>query len=306
MREYTYYPGCALFTKARNLDQCARLSAEALGVTLKEMPTWNCCGAVFSTVDDDLASQVGPIRNLALASKQGDSLVTLCAACFNVLKRSQAWITKPGNEKTRDRFLNFIEEEKFDPNLKVLHYLEILGDLSPHPYPLPKGAREQTFEGVKAKVKQSLGGLKLGSYYGCLMVRPEPEMQFDSVDNPMVMDNLMAALGATPVYFPFKTECCGGYLLVNNQDASLKCAATIINSLNAAGAEAVVTTCPLCQYNVDQQQKLLAERTSGFKKLPVFYFTQLLALALGISGEVLNLDSHYVDPKPLLKAKGLL
>jgi heterodisulfide reductase subunit B len=131
-------------------------------------------------------------------------------------------------------------------------------------------------------------------------------MQFESVDNPMVMDNLMAAIGATPVYFPFKTECCGGYLLVNNQDASLKCAATIINSLNAAGAEAVVTTCPLCQYNVDQQQKLLAERVSGFRKLPVFYFTQLLALALGIEGDVLNLDSHYVDPKPLLKAKGLI
>jgi heterodisulfide reductase subunit B2 len=293
LKEFTYYPGCALFTKAKNLDQCARMSAEILDVKLNEMPTWNCCGAIFSTVGDDLASQVGPIRNLALASAQGDSLVTLCAACFNVLKRSQAWIAKPGNETTRDRFLNFIEEKEFNPKLKILHYLEVMKN-------------DVGFESIKAKVKKNLAGLKVGSYYGCLMVRPEAEMQFDSVDNPMMMDNLVAALGAAPVYFPFKTECCGGYLLVNDQEASLKCAATIINSLNAAGAEAVVTTCPLCQYNVDNQQKILAERVSGFKKLPVFYFTQLLALALGIEGEVLNLDGHYVDPKPLLKAKGLL
>ena len=293
MKEFTYYPGCALFTKAKNLDQCARMSAEILDVRLKEMPTWNCCGAIFSTVGDDLAAQVGPIRNLALASSQGDSLVTLCAACFNVLKRSQAWIAKPGNETTRDRFLNFIEEKEFNPRLKILHYLEIM-------------KTDVGFEAVKAKVKKSLAGLKVGSYYGCLMVRPEPEMQFDHVDNPMMMDDLMAALGASPVYFPFKTECCGGYLLVNDQNASLKCAATIISSLNAAGAEAVVTTCPLCQYNIDNQQRILAERVAGFKKLPVFYFTQLLALALGIEGEVLNLDGHYVDPMPLLKAKGLI
>ncbi|MEO0108037.1 MAG: heterodisulfide reductase-related iron-sulfur binding cluster, partial [candidate division WOR-3 bacterium] len=115
MKQFTYYPGCALFTKARNLDHCARLAAEVLGVQLSEMPTWNCCGAIFSTVGDDLASQVGPIRNLALASKQGDSLVTLCAACFNVLKRSQTWINRPGNEQTKTRFLNFIEEESFNP-----------------------------------------------------------------------------------------------------------------------------------------------------------------------------------------------
>ena len=292
MRQYTYYPGCALFTKARNLDQCARISAEKLGFKLNEMPTWNCCGAIFSTVSDDLASQVGPIRNLALASQQGDSLVTLCAACFNVLKRSRNWITAPGNEKTRDRFLNFLEE-KFDPSLRVLHYLEVLKN-------------DIGFPAVKEKVVKSLAGLKVGSYYGCLMVRPEADMQFDSVDNPMIMDDLMTALGATPVNFPFKTECCGGYLLVNNQEASLKCAERVISSLVAAGAEAVVTTCPLCQYNVDNQQRLLAERVAGYKKLPVFYFTQLLGLALGLEGEVLNLDSLYVDPKPLLKARGLV
>jgi heterodisulfide reductase subunit B len=291
-----------LYTKAKNLDLCARRSAEILGFKLNEMPTWNCCGAIFSTVGDDLASQVGPIRNLALASQllgghdaascPPSTLVTLCAACYNVLKRSKAWITKPGNEPTRVRFLSFIDE-KFDDRLQVLHFLEVL-------------KRDIGFEAVTAKVQKNLAGLKLGSYYGCLMVRPEAEMQFDDVDDPMMMDDLMQALGGAPVYFPFKTECCGGYLLVNSQEASLKCAGTVISSLIAAGAEAVVTTCPLCQYNMDNQQKILAERIPGFKKLPVFYFTQLLGLTLGIEGETLNLDNHYVDPKPLLKAKGLL
>lgn len=291
-KEFTYYPGCALFTQSKNLDAGARRAAELLGFTLKEMPAWNCCGAIFSTVTDDLAAQAGPIRNLCLASELGDTLITLCAACYNVLKRSQAWITRPENRTIKERLLNFLDEKTFNPALKVRHYLEVLKDLG--------------YETVRAAVRKPLAGMKIGSYYGCLMVRPEDEMQFDDVDNPMMMDELMAALGAAPVDFPFKTECCGGYLLVNDQEASLRCAERVINSLNAAGAEAVVTTCPLCQYNVDGQQKLLAERNPGFRRLPVFYFTQLLALALGIEPAVLNLENHYVDPQPLLSAKGLL
>ncbi|MDH5684287.1 MAG: heterodisulfide reductase-related iron-sulfur binding cluster, partial [candidate division WOR-3 bacterium] len=132
------------------------------------------------------------------------------------------------------------------------------------------------------------------------------ELKFDDPDNPRVMDDLMATLGAQPIDFPFKGECCGGYVLVNAQDVALKCSKTILDSIITAGADCTITSCPLCQYNIDNQQKLIAEKNSGFRKIPVFYFTQLLGLALGLEGEILALNNHYVDPKPLLIEKGLI
>ncbi|MEO0093988.1 MAG: CoB--CoM heterodisulfide reductase iron-sulfur subunit B family protein [candidate division WOR-3 bacterium] len=289
---YPYYPGCTLYTKAKNLDQCARQSAQILGFELQELETWNCCGAIYSTVTDDLAAQVGPIRNLVQARKMGNSLVTLCAACYNVLLRSHNFLFAPGNEKTRKRLLEFLEEP-YDENMKVLHYLEVLKN-------------DIGWDKIKVKVKKNLKGLKVAAYYGCLLLRPAEELKFDDPDNPKVMDELMATLGAEPIDFPFKGECCGGYILVNAPDIALKCSKTILDSIIAAGAECVITSCPLCQYNIDNQQKLIREKSPGFKKIPVFYFTQLLGLALGLKGEILALDNHYVDPKPLLIQKGLI
>lgn len=286
--KFAYYPGCTLYTKSKNLDLCARETAQILGVELKELETWNCCGAIFSTVQDDLANQVAPIRNLIEAQKISNKLVTLCAACYNVLKRSNIYLTKPGNEIYRKRITNYLDTE-YDGKTEVIHYLETLQN-------------DIGFENIKAKIKKSLAGLKIASYYGCLMVRPSEEMKFDNPDNPMMMDNLFAALGATTVEFPFKGECCGGYVMVDKPDVATKCAETIVESIVSASADCVVTTCPLCQYNIDNQQKQMSKQYN----LPVFYFTQLLGLALGVDEKILNLDNHYINPKPLLKQKGLL
>ncbi len=288
MTKYAYYPGCTLYTKSKNLDLCARETAQILGVELKELETWNCCGAIFSTVQDDLANQVAPIRNLIEAQKISNKLVTLCAACYNVLKRSNIFLTKPGNEIYRKRITNYLDTE-YNGKTEVVHYLETLQN-------------DIGFENVKSKVKKGLAGLKIASYYGCLMVRPSEEMKFDNPDNPMMMDNLFTALGATAIEFPFKAECCGGYVLVDKPDVATKCAETIIESIKNAGADCVVTTCPLCQYNIDNQQKQMTRQYN----LPVFYFTQLLGLALGIDEKILNLNNHYINPSPLLKSKGLI
>lgn len=288
MIRLAYYPGCTLYTKSKNLDLCARETAQILGVELKELETWNCCGAIFSTVQDDLANQVAPIRNLIEAQKISNKLVTLCAACYNVLKRSNLYLTKSGNEIYRKRIANFLDTE-YDGKTEVVHYLETLQN-------------DIGFDNVKSKVKKSLNGLKIASYYGCLMVRPSQELKFDDPYNPVMMDDLFSALGATPVDFPFKGECCGGYVLVNRPGVSTKCAQTIIENMTASGADCAVTTCPLCQYNIDNQQKQMSKQYN----LPIFYFTQLLGLALGIDEKILNLEIHYINPKPLLKQKGLL
>lgn len=288
MTQFAYYPGCTLYTKSRNLDLCARATAQILGVELKELETWNCCGAIYSTVQDDLANQVAPIRNLIEAQKISNKLVTLCAACYNVLKRSNRSLFLKENDIYRRRMMSYLETE-YNGNTQTVHYLEVLKN-------------EIGFENLKSKLTKNLNGLKVTSYYGCLMLRPSEEMNFDDPENPMMMDDMFSVLGATPVDFPFKGECCGGYVLVNKPDVATKCAQTILESIANAGADCIATTCPLCQYNIDNQQKLMSKQFN----LPVFYFTQLLGLSLGVDENILNLNNHYIDPKPLLKQKGLL
>jgi len=287
-----YYPGCTLHTKARNLNDCGIEVAARLGFELEEIKDWTCCGAIYNTNTDDLASQVGPVRNLVRASSHGERLVTLCAACYNVLKRAQDNLDAPDNEQTRQRLLDFIDEP-YERRVEVVHYLDVLKN-------------DIGWDVLRAKVTQPLDGLKVASYYGCLMVRPREVLNFDDPDNPVVMDELAAVLGATPVDFDFKTECCGGYLVVNERAVTATCTRRILENLRNAGAEVVVTTCPLCQYNLDALQKDIAGTTPGYRSIPVFYFTQLLGLALGMEEERLALDYNHTDARPLLRERGLL
>ncbi len=286
--KYPYYPGCTLYSKARNLDRCARQAAELLDVELIEMPSWNCCGAIYNTNFDDFAAQVGPVRNLAKASQMGERLVTLCAACYNVLKRAQEQLNATGFEEDRKRILEFVDEP-FERDVKVVHYLEVLKELG--------------FETVKARVKRSLNGLKVAGYYGCLMVRPREVMRFDDPENPVVMDELLAALGAEPVRFDFKTECCGGYLVVNRRDVAYACSLRVVDNARTWGAESIVTTCPLCQYNLEMAQ---LNRLPSEQQVPVFYFTQLLGLGLGIEPTGLGFEDNKMDLRDFLLNKGLI
>ncbi|MEO0070287.1 MAG: CoB--CoM heterodisulfide reductase iron-sulfur subunit B family protein [candidate division WOR-3 bacterium] len=281
---YTYYPGCTLYSKAKNLDRCGREAMAVLGVELTEMPSWNCCGAIYNTSSDDLAAQVGPVRNLAKASQLGEKLITLCAACHNVLKRAQERFFAPGNEIEQRRLKDFVDEP-FERPVTVLHYLEVLKD-------------EIGWEAIKERVKKPLS-FPVASYYGCLMVRPKGVLKFDDPENPQVMDELITALGGQPVRFDFKTECCGGYLVVNRREVAKTCSMRIIENARTWGASAIATTCPLCQYNLEIAQV-------GGEFMPIFYFTQLLGLALGIAEKDLGFEDNKLNPVPFLKEKGLI
>lgn len=292
MEKYLYYPGCTLHTKARSLNEVAGRVALKLGFELVELPAWTCCGAIYSTNTDDLASQLGPVRNLARASQLGDRLVTLCAACYNVLKRARVALEDETDQRTGQRLLDFIGEE-YRPGLRVVHYLEVLRDRI--------GWAE-----IKARAGRSLDGLRVASYYGCLLSRPRAVMELGDATDPHVLDDLMAAIGAEPLAFDFKTKCCGGYLVVSQREVAVKCSRRIVENAREAGAEVMTTSCPLCHYNIDALQLEMAAQDRTFKPIPILYFPKLIGLALGMPAAELALDYGKIDPRPALRARGLV
>ena len=287
-----YYPGCTLKTRARNLEEPAVASMEALGFTLDEVPRWNCCGAVYSLADDDLIHQVAPVRNLIRVKKQGKAeLVTLCAFCLNTLKRANLLMRQ--DVARRDTLNAFIDEGiDYSGEVKVVHLLEVLRD-------------KVGWEALSQKIKLPLQGLKAAPYYGCTLLRPR-EIAIDDVENPIILGEFLKALGASPVDFPESTRCCGSYQVVSSPGDIAEYARPILNSALSHGAEALVLTCPLCDYNLDRGQKELIKKGSGFKEMPLFYFTQLLALALGLGPQVCRFELNHGNPESLLREKNLL
>lgn len=255
---YSYFPGCTLKTKAKDLDAYARRSAEALGVTLEELPEWQCCGAVYPIARDEIALRLSSVRALAAARDLGRPLVTLCSACHHVIKRVNGDMQH--DETIRDRANTYLQlETPYAGEAQVLHYLEVLRDAV-------------GFEQLKAQVVKPLTGRKIGAYYGCLLLRPSSELAFDDPENPTIIEDFLRAIGAEPVVYAQRNECCGGYVTLENRDFARKRVAAIEDNARALGAEALVTACPLCMYN-------LRENGDG---LPVYYFTELLAEALGL------------------------
>ena len=291
-----YFPGCTLKTKAIGLDDSVKDTARALGHELVEIPDWTCCGATFSLAADNVMALAAPVRILANARKVGTKVVTVCAGCYNVLKRAN-YAVRNDEEKLK-KITDFIEAE-YTGDVTVVHYLEFLKN-------------EVGFEAIAKQVKRNLGDLKVVPYYGCQMLRPHKELMFDDPEAPMMMDDLLRAIGCNVLEFPHKVECCGAFLTVCSDAAARteeaaegavsECAFTILDAAVRRGADLVVLTCPLCQFNLDYAQEEIEKQRANFKKIPVVYFSQLLALALGLDASKYALDAkhHYVDPSKVL------
>ncbi len=290
--ELSYYPGCTLKTKAKNFEDSAIASMAALGINLKEIPRWNCCGAVYSLADDDLIHQLAPVRDLIRVKEQGrDKVVTLCSFCFNTLKRANLLMR---NDAEKRKTLNSFMDEEIDYNgeVEVVHLLEVLRD----------GIGWKT---ISDKLKVPLKNLKLAPYYGCTLLRPQ-EVAIDQVERPTILHQLLLALGAEPIDFPFAAKCCGSFQVVGNREVALESAWNILSSAVEWQAEALVLSCPLCDFNLAGKQEELRQKYREFKGIPTLYFTQLLALALGLDRKVCRFELNYQDPQPLLESKGLL
>ncbi len=289
----SYYPGCTLKNHAKNFEDSTLCALKALGIEVEELRRWNCCGTVFSLATDDLIHHLAPIRNLIRVKESNSNRVmTLCAMCYNTLKRANERLKQdPVSLEKINKFM-YLEKIDYEGDVKIFHLLEFLRD-------------EISFENIKKKVIKPLNNLKVANYYGCLLIRPK-EIGFDDVENPVIMENLMLSLGATPIDFPYKTECCAAYQTVDKPEIVAERTFQIITAARLHGAEVLAVSCPLCAFNLDQRQKKTLEKYPDFKITPVLYFTQLMAIALGCKENELRLDLHYIDPKPILEEKGLI
>ena len=255
--KYSYYPGCTLRNKAKDLDRYARECAEVLGFSLEELESWQCCGGVYPLGNDEIATKLSSVRALNDAKEKEQDLVAVCSACYHVLKRVND--DMKNNADMQLRANNYMQlDAPYMGQTKVLHYLEVLRDVV-------------GFEELKNKVVKPLTGRKIGAYYGCLLLRPSGIMAFDDPESPKIMEDFIRALGAEPVVYPYRNECCGGYISLKDKALSQGMCDRISESAKGFGADCLVTACPLCKYNLNK---------SG--QLPVVYFTELLAEALGI------------------------
>lgn len=258
--QYNYYPGCTLSTKAKRLDIAARRAAEVLGFPLVELSEWQCCGAVYPMAEDAIAERLSAVRALAAAKANGSVLVTLCSACHHVLKRVNNDMAQ--NEELRRKVNNYLQlDEPYQGETKVLHYLEVLRDVI-------------GWEELARKVVRPLRGRKIGAYYGCLLLRPGQVMSMDNPERPAIMEDFLRALGAEPVSYAMRNECCAGYLAITADSLCEERVEKVKSDAVGCGARELITACPLCEYNLQAHAKE--------KELPVYYFTELLAEALGV------------------------
>ncbi|MDO9529628.1 MAG: CoB--CoM heterodisulfide reductase iron-sulfur subunit B family protein [Syntrophales bacterium] len=280
----SYYPGCSLHATAKEYDQSVRAVSGALGIELKEIEDWSCCGASSAHMTNFKLSVALPARNLVSAEKDGLNMMMVpCAACFNRFKTAQFYLKR--DEKLRIETENIVGEE-YKGSIEVKNPVDFIFN-------------EIGLDTLNKKVTRKLSGLKPVSYYGCLLLRPPEICEFDNYENPYMMDAIMKILGAESRPWSYKTDCCGGSLTLGKTEIVVHLVDKLMRMAKEAGANCLVTACPICMANLDM-------RASEGMRLPAFYFTELIALAMGVGGPDKWFKMHNVDPRPLLDSLGLI
>jgi heterodisulfide reductase subunit B len=267
-----------------------RAVARILGIELEEIPDWVCCGATSGHMTNEMLGVALPAVSLLNARSIGAPVVTACAECFNRLKvANYETRNKPGMKDELERIVG----KRYEGDVEVKHILEVV-------------VKEIGLDAVKEKVVNDLKGLRVASYYGCLLVRPPDVMEFDDPEEPTMMDMIVEAIGGVAVGWPHKVDCCGASLTISRTDIVYKMSGRILHGAKTAGAEMIIVACPVCQPNLDLRQAAIEKISGEELHIPVLYFTQLLGLALGASVRELGLSKLKTDPRPLLKEKGLI
>ena len=279
---YVYYPGCSQHSTGLEYGLSTQAVFQHLGLELAELPDWNCCGASSAHALSHTLALALPARNLALAQARGSDFVTPCAACFNRMKGADyAMRTDPDARSQLEALLGF----SYTGQMRIRPVMGVLYD-------------DYGPQRLAEQVKRPLTGLKVVPYYGCLLVRPPQMVQFDDPDNPQVMARLLRALGAEVMDWSHATDCCGAGLSLSRADLVQNLVGRLAERAHEAGAEAFVTGCPLCQVNLEMRQAQSA-------RLPAFYITELVGLALGIPEVDKWWRKHLIDPRPLLHSTDL-
>ena len=279
----SYYPGCSLHATAREYDESVRTVSNALAIELKEVDDWSCCGASSAHMTNYKLSVALPARNIMAAEKDGMDIMVPCAACFNRFKMAQYHLKKDEALKAE---VEGIIGDIYQDSVAVRNPIDIIyNDIGIY--------------ALEEKVTKKLEGLKPVSYYGCLLLRPPDVCEFENYENPYMLDAMMTSLGAESRNWSCKTDCCGGSLTLGKTEIVIHLVNRLMRMAREAGANCLVTACPVCMANLDM-------RPSEELRLPVFYFTELIALAMGLEGPEKWFKMHNVDPLPLLQSLKLL
>jgi heterodisulfide reductase subunit B len=280
--KYAYYPGCSLHSTGSEYDISFRAVCDKIGLEIEEIKGWICCGTSPAHSSSKLLSLALPFENLCLADEMGmTEVVAPCASCFARL-RTAAFEASEDPELAGQ--ISEALNKPLPESMNILSPLEIFNGR----------------KGLGAAVTKDLSGLKVACYYGCLLTRPSKIMQFDECEYPMAMDELLGSMGITTLDWSYKTECCGGALAMTRTDVVLKLTHDILEEARAVGANAIAVACPLCHVNLDTRQEEVEQEYGVEYGLPIFYFTQLMGLAMGIPSDKLGLQKHFVGTDELL------
>jgi heterodisulfide reductase subunit B len=280
-----YYPGCSLHATGRAYDESIRSIAGLMNLTLEEIDDWNCCGATAYMNVNEILSFALSARNLALAAKSGLPVVSPCSACYTNLRKTEKYLAEMPDIKRKVDEALAAGGLRYDGGVVSKHLLQVV-------------VEDVGLDKVRALVKRPLKGLKVAPYYGCQIVRPFP--MEESVDNPVMLDRLLEALGAVAVPYAMKTVCCGGALMGTREEVALRLCRNLLLCAQQQSANCIAVTCPLCQMNVDTYQGRVNEAYGTSFNIPVVYFTQLMGVAFGVGAEDLGLNRCTVPATALL------
>ncbi|MHB9035849.1 MAG: CoB--CoM heterodisulfide reductase iron-sulfur subunit B family protein [Armatimonadota bacterium] len=278
--KYSFFPGCSMESTAQDFEMSTMAVAKALGIQIEELPDWSCCGSTPAHATDSLLAASLPARNLAIAQGLGCDLIVCCAACYGRLAATNQALAD--DAELRAQVADATGKE-YAGTVRVRHFLQVLRE--------DIGLSE-----IKDSITKSLDGLKVACYYGCLLTRPTQLSIVDNPEDPQVMEEILSAAGADPIEWPFKTECCGASFSITRTDTVKRLSGEILNMAKKSGADCIAVACPLCQANLDLRQADIEAATGEKIGLPVFYFTQLLGKALGLSDTELGIEKLMVDP----------
>ncbi len=283
--KYAYYPGCSLESQlAKEFDLSTLAVSKALGIELEELDDWNCCGASSGHSTNMALNHAIVGRNLALAEKQGLDIAAACPACYLRLKHTRHSALQ--DQDIKSSMIDAIDMS-YEGRYDVKHILDIM-------------VNNIGLDALKEKVVKPLTGLKLVSYYGCVLVRPPEIVGFDDPENPQSMDNLLTVLGTDVRDWSGKVECCGASLALTKREIVIELVQDLVKMARDVGADAMVAACPLCNMNVDGRQKLASDA------IPVFYFTELMGLAMDLPGTNKWWGKHIISPRKLLNSYNLI
>jgi heterodisulfide reductase subunit B len=285
MKQYAYYPGCSLESLAKSYHQSAIESCRELGVELKEIEDWNCCGATAYFHADELLAYSLVARNLAKAEKAGLDFVAPCSACYKNAYFTNAYLKEDPDLAEHINYALEADNLHVDGTLNVRHLIEIF-------------IEDVGLEEIEAKVTNPLKDLRVAPYYGCQLIRPRKNDE--NTEDPQYFEKLLSAIGAEPIDYGTKTRCCGGSLIITNREAALDMIRNLLLDAVKNEADVIATTCPMCNVNLEVYQRQVNREFGTDFSIPAMYFTQLIGSALGIASNRLGIGRELVSAAPAL------